>query len=235
MRFLPSLRPLAPLALAALCVAPVSAQQAAPEPAPARISFLAGPILTTTGIGVSGQARFNRRFSASLDLSFLPFPDIGTTYGGEEVTMDSAVRSAVLMGHYHPKGGSLALGLGAYFGNHRFDFEGTPSPGETVDINGTPYGAQEIGTLMGEFAFMSGPALLLEVGTRGAGYVTSFGLGIPSGASVELTATGDVVTRNDDRTERFRRDTEAEVQNVRDFAEAWPVVVYARFGYLFGL
>ena len=190
--------------------------------------FSVGPILTTTGIGITGQARFNPTWSASLDLSFLPLPDIGTTYAGEEVTMDSAVRSAVLMGHYHPTGGGLALGVGAYLGGHRFDFDGTPS--SSVDIGDNTYSAAELGTIVGEFAILEGPALLLQIGNMGERLTTGFGVGFPAGANVTLGATGPI---QDDA--EFLRDAREEVQNVRDFAEAWPVVIYGRVGYLFGL
>ena len=190
--------------------------------------FSVGPILTTTGIGITGQARFSPTWSASLDLSFLPLPDIGTTYAGEEVTMDSAVRSAVLMGHYHPTGGGLALGVGAYLGGHRFDFDGTPS--SSVDIGDNTYSAAELGTIVGEFAILEGPALLLQIGNMGERLTTGFGVGFPAGANVTLGATGPI---QDDA--EFLRDAREEVQNVRDFAEAWPVVIYGRVGYLFGL
>ena len=195
--------------------------------------FSVGPILTTTGIGITGQARFSPTWSASLDLSFLPLPDIGTTYAGEEVTVDSAVRSAVLMGHYHPTGGGLALGVGAYLGGHRFDFDGTPS--SSVDIGDNTYSAAELGTIVGEFAILEGPALLLQIGNVGKRLTTGFGVGFPAGANVTLDATGPISQTKDERALQFQRDAREEVQNVRDFAEAWPVVVYARVGYLFGL
>jgi hypothetical protein len=216
--------PLFPV-LAAACLlgtAPSSAQSLADA------DYALAPILTTTGLGVSGHARFNERWSASLDLSLLPLPAIGTSYAGDGVEMSSRVRSAVLLGHYHPKGTSLALGAGLYLGGHSFDFEGTPSSNAGVG-NGT-YTPAQIETFVGEFTFMDGPALLLEVGTRGEGYATGIGLGVPSGSKVELGATGPVGD-----APAFVEDAASEVQNIRDFADAWPVVVYLRFGYYFGI
>ena len=221
---------LAVLALPLVLASPASAQDA--DLPRERISFLAGPILTTTGIGVGGQARFNERWSASLDLSFLPLPNIGTAYGGESVEMDSAVRSAVIMGHYHPTGGALAFGAGLYLGGHSFDFGGTPS--RNTDVGNNTYTPAEIGSFVGEFTVMDGPALLLSIGTRSEGYVTGLGIGFPSGSNVALGATGPISEAGSDRAAQFQRDTDIEIRNIKDFADAWPVVVYARFGYLFG-
>ena len=224
--------PLFALLAGALALSTISPPASAQSLADAE--YAVGPILTTTGVGVSGLARLSPRWSASLDLSLLPLPAIGTTYGGEDVSMSSAVRSAVLMGHYHPTEGALALGVGLYLGGHSFDFDGTPST--APEVNGTPYTVEEIGSFEGEFTFMDGPALLLSISTRSEGYVTGLGLGIPSGSKVQLGATGSLATDPDTpRAERFRQDAAAEVQNIRDFADAWPVVVYLRFGYLFGL
>lgn len=214
------------LALSAVLTAAAFAPTADAQTIGARYSV--GPLLTSTGFGVSGSARFSERFSASAEFSLAPTPDVDIDdIEGLDYSFDLSVRSLVVMGHYHPFGGGFALGLGGFFGG--YGLEGSATPTESVFIGDEEYTPQELGTVTGDFS-VGGPGLMLEIGRRGTGFNIGLGLVVPASTSAALSVSGVV---GDDPA--FRENAEAEVEDIEDTLAVVPVLPYLRIGYLIGL
>ena len=198
---------------------------------PVNIEPSLGPTFSLTGLGVGSTAKFTPFFSTSAEFSTAlvrPAFNIGEV---EDVDYDVelSIWSFTLMGHYHPLGGSFAVGAGLYVGGYGLD--GTGVATETITIGDNNYQPAELGEAVAAFR-LGGPTPVIEVGRRGQGFNAGIGLVIPINTKVELTFPDNALSP--ERKAQLETDLEAEVEDIRDKLRFVPGLPFLRIGYQFG-
>lgn len=213
-----------------LCVALLTSPLLA-HAQPDALEFSVGPTFSLTGLGLGGTAKFIPQFSASAEIStalISPAFDIGEI---EEVdyNVELSIWSFTVMGHYHPTGGSFALGAGLYVGGYGLD--GTGIATERITIGETTYEAAELGEAAAAFR-LGGPTPVIEIGRRGRGFNVGIGAIIPINTKVDLAFPGN--TLSPDREAQLEADLETEISDIRDDLRFIPGLPFFRIGYQFG-
>lgn len=218
------------LLLALLLSVHVASAQA-PLSAVPGIRVAVGPQVTTLGVGVGASVRFARLFGVSAEYHLTPgIPDYDRSGFGHTLTFDNAISGGMLLATLHPTGGAFAIGAGLLFGGVTSDglLDLDPSGGASIDLNDRTYPVSQVGNLTSDFEF-GGVLPVLVIGRMGSGLNIALGaaLGKPS---LVLEADGPAAS---DPT--FRRDLDAEIEDIQEDLDKIPVYPYLRIGWRFAL
>jgi hypothetical protein len=117
----------------------------------------------TMGLGVDFNIGLGEKVTARVAYSYFSYDqEVEDT----EVTYDGTIEISSISGFldWHPFGGSFRLSLGAVGSGPKIDVDGTPAPGQTVEINGRDYNSAELGSLRGEIKIGNSVAPYVGIG-----------------------------------------------------------------------
>lgn len=182
----------------------------------------------TLGVGPEAGYRFSETFGVRANATFL---SINATAESDDLEFDGnlRLRSAGVMVDIHPFGGGFRLTPGLRFNGNRARAVALPNAGQTYEIDGNVYTADEIGTLTAETDIKDvAPSLTLGYG---GGLAKGLVFGIEAGALFQgsvgikpLVVTG--VCANPSSSPdcaTLAADLESERQSVEDDIEGYKV------------
>jgi hypothetical protein len=188
----------------------------------------------TLGFGADVDIGMNDKLSLRFAYNFL---DYDRTIEDTDVTYDGKLKISSFSGFldWHVFGGGFRLSLGAVGSGPKFEVDGTPAPGEAVEINGTLYDRTELGSLNGEIKIGNSVAPYIGLGY---GNVVSekhritflFDVGAIYGGTpeVNLSATcGPAISANPAACAQLQRDVQVEINELKNDASAvewYPVI-----------
>ena len=188
----------------------------------------------TLGFGADVDIGMNDKLALRFAYNFL---DYDRTVEDTEVTYDGKLKISSFSGYldWHVFGGGFRLSVGAVGSGPKFEVDGTPAPGEAVEINGTLYDRTELGSLSGEIKIGNSVAPYIGLGY---GNVVSekhritllFDLGAIYGGTpdVNLSATcGPAISGNPTACAQLQRDVQVEIDALKEDASEvkwYPVI-----------
>lgn len=192
-------------------------------------SVAAGAKIGTLGAGADLSLQVASSLNARLGIQGLSY-DADRTESGIDYNADLKLFSGLVTADWFPFQNGFRFSPGLAANGNELDLNGRLEAGRTVDIGGTPYTVDEVGSLNGNVDFNSlAPYLGLGWGNPfGAEGNWSFscdlGVVFQGSPNVTLTATGDPAVINNPV---FQAELEAERRELEDDLDAfkyYPVV-----------
>lgn len=188
----------------------------------------------TLGYGLDFDVGMTEKLTLRLAYNHLNY---SRTINDTNVRYDGTLKIDSFSGFldWHVFGGGFRLSLGAVGAGPKIEVDGTPAPGQSVDINGTSYDRSELGSLRGTLKIGNTVAPYIGLGY---GNIVSekhrvtflFDLGAIYGGrpNVNLTATcGPAISGNAAACAQLQRDVQAEIDKLKTNAsgiEWYPVI-----------
>lgn len=194
-----------------------------------RMSYSAGPQITTLGVGVSASARFTDLVGVSVGYNLFPLQSTEKEGFGNSIAIEPALQGGLFLVTLHPTGGKFAIGGGIQAGGMSADalLSLDPNSGAVIELGSHEYPASGVGDLIGTFEYGSSVQPSFLIGWVGPGFNLALGASLAT-PTLELQATGPL--KND---AQFQADLKMEIEEFDDTAGQVPVYPYFSLGWQF--